>query len=107
MERVASKAIDEVTAGHLPPTAAPQTSSGLLQLANSANAILPLLGATVANGVIAFTIILAMSFGVIVPKIVIDRLHLSRSSYRNGAVLTTESGIRALTQRHLESKRSL
>ena len=38
---------------------------------------------------IAFTIILAMSFGVIVPKILIDRLHLSRSIYRNGAVLTT------------------
>ena len=50
-------------------------SSGLLQLANSANATLPLLGATVANGMTAFTIILAMSFGVIVPKIVIDRLH--------------------------------
>jgi hypothetical protein len=49
-------------------------SSGLLQLANSANATLPLLGATVADGMIAFTIILAMSCGVIVPKIVIDRL---------------------------------
>jgi len=64
-------------------------SSGLLQLANSANTTLPLLGATVADGMIAFTIILAMSFGLIVPKIVIDRLHLSRSIYRNGAVLTT------------------
>lgn len=50
-------------------------SSGLLQLSNSANATLPLLGATVAEGMIAFTIILAMSLGVIVPKIVIDRLH--------------------------------
>jgi len=50
-------------------------SSGLLQLANSANVSLPLLGATVADGMIAFTIILAMSFGVIVPKIVNDRLH--------------------------------
>ena len=63
-------------------------SSGLLQLASSANTTLPLLGATVADGTIAFTIILAMSFGLIVPKIVIDRLHLSRSIYRNGAVLT-------------------
>ena len=63
-------------------------SSGLLQLANSANTTLPLLGATVADGMIAFTIILAMSLGLIVPKIVIDRLHLSRSIYRNGAVLT-------------------
>jgi uncharacterized membrane protein YjjB (DUF3815 family) len=51
--------------------------SGLLQLANSANATLPLLGATVANGMMAFTNILAMSLGVIVPKIVIDRLTTS------------------------------
>ena len=63
-------------------------SSGLLQLANSANTTLPLLGATVSDGMIAFTIILAMSFGLIVPKIVIDRLHLSRGIYRNGAVPT-------------------
>jgi uncharacterized membrane protein YjjP (DUF1212 family) len=63
-------------------------SSGLLQLANSANTSLPLLGATVADGMIAFTIILAMSFGLIVPKIVIDRLHSSRGVYRNRAVLT-------------------
>ena len=48
--------------------------SSSLQLANSANATLPLLGATVADGMIAFTIILAMSFGVIVPKTVIDSL---------------------------------
>ena len=63
-------------------------SSGLLQLANSANTTLPLLGATVADGMNAFTIILAMSFGLIVPKIVIDRLQLSRSICRNGAILT-------------------
>jgi uncharacterized membrane protein YjjB (DUF3815 family) len=63
-------------------------SSGLLQLVNSANTTLPLLSATVADGMIAFTIILAMSFGLIVPKIVLDRLHLSRSVYRNRAVLT-------------------
>jgi uncharacterized membrane protein YjjB (DUF3815 family) len=49
-------------------------SSGLLELANSANASLQLLGATVADGMIAFTIILAMTFGVIAPKLVIDRL---------------------------------
>ena len=49
-------------------------SSGLLELANSANASLQLLGATVADGMIAFTIILAMTFGVIVPKLVIDCL---------------------------------
>jgi len=48
--------------------------SGLLQLVNSSNTTLQLLGGTVADGLIAITIILAMSFGLIVPKIVIDRL---------------------------------
>jgi uncharacterized membrane protein YjjP (DUF1212 family) len=50
-------------------------SSGLLQLVNSANATVELLGATVADGMIALTIILAMSFAVIVPKVVIDSLN--------------------------------
>ena len=49
-------------------------ASGLVQLARSANTTLPLLGATIAEGMIAVTIILAMSFGVVVPKIVIDRI---------------------------------
>jgi uncharacterized membrane protein YjjP (DUF1212 family) len=49
-------------------------ASGLVQLANSSNATLELLGATIADGVTAVTIILAMTFGVIVPKIAIDRL---------------------------------
>jgi uncharacterized membrane protein YjjB (DUF3815 family) len=48
--------------------------SGLLQLASSSNTTLPLLGGTIADGLIAITIILAMSFGLLVPKIVIDRL---------------------------------
>ena len=48
--------------------------SGLLQLANSSNTTLQLLGGTIADGLIAITIIVAMSFGLIVPKIVIDRL---------------------------------
>ena len=48
--------------------------SGLLQLVNSSNTTLQLLGGTVADGLIAITIILAMSFGLIVPKIVIDHL---------------------------------
>lgn len=49
-------------------------SSGLLQLINSSNTTLNLLGATIADGMIAVTIILAMTFGVVVPKIVIDHL---------------------------------
>ena len=49
-------------------------ASGLLQLADNSKATLDLLGATIADGITAVTIILAMSFGVIVPKIVIDWL---------------------------------
>jgi uncharacterized membrane protein YjjB (DUF3815 family) len=49
-------------------------ASGLLQLANNSNTTLDLLGATIADGMTAITITLAMSFGVIAPKIAIDWL---------------------------------
>jgi uncharacterized membrane protein YjjP (DUF1212 family) len=49
-------------------------ASGLVQLANNTNTTLDLLGATIADGMTAVNVILAMSFGVVVPKIVIDRL---------------------------------
>src|SRR5467141_1830774 len=49
-------------------------ASGLLQLAHNSNTTLDLLGATIADGMTAVMIILAMSFGVIVPKIFIDSL---------------------------------
>src|SRR5712671_3092332 len=49
-------------------------ASGLLRLAHNSNTTLDLLGATIADGMTAVTIILAMSFGVIVPKIFIDSL---------------------------------
>jgi uncharacterized membrane protein YjjB (DUF3815 family) len=49
-------------------------ASGLLQLTNGSNTTLQLLGATIADGLTAFAIILAMSFGLIVPKLAIDRL---------------------------------
>jgi uncharacterized membrane protein YjjP (DUF1212 family) len=49
-------------------------ASGLVQLANNSNANLELLGATIADGITAVTVILAMSFGVVVPKVVMDRL---------------------------------
>jgi uncharacterized membrane protein YjjP (DUF1212 family) len=48
-------------------------ASGLLQLANNSNTTLELLGATIADGLTAITIILAMSFGVVAPKIAIDQ----------------------------------
>ena len=48
--------------------------SGLLQLATGSNTTLQLLGGTLADGLIAISITLAMSFGLIVPKLVLNRL---------------------------------
>ena len=49
-------------------------ASGLLQLANDSQPTLELIGATIADGLTATIIILAMSFGLIVPKLAIDRV---------------------------------
>ncbi|HLK61047.1 MAG TPA: threonine/serine exporter family protein [Chthonomonadaceae bacterium] len=49
-------------------------ASGLLQLASGTHTTLELIGATLANGMTAITIILAMSFGLIVPKMALDGL---------------------------------
>jgi uncharacterized membrane protein YjjP (DUF1212 family) len=57
-------------------------ASGLLQLSNSSNTTLELLGATIADGIVALSVILAMSFGVILPKIAIDHLAGARSRSR-------------------------
>jgi len=54
-------------------------ASGLLQLGNDSNTALPLLGATIADGMTAVTITLAMTLGVIVPKIVLDRVTAKHS----------------------------
>src|SRR3989442_2154212 len=56
-------------------------TSGLLQLADDSNTTLELLGATIADGMTAITVILAMSFGVVVPKIAID--HFGDSATRS------------------------
>jgi uncharacterized membrane protein YjjP (DUF1212 family) len=49
-------------------------ASGLVQLADGSNTTWVLLSATIADGMTAIAIILAMSFGLIVPKLVIDYL---------------------------------
>jgi uncharacterized membrane protein YjjP (DUF1212 family) len=49
-------------------------ASGLVQLADGSHTSLELIRATIADGVTAGTIILAMSLGLIVPKLAIDRL---------------------------------
>jgi uncharacterized membrane protein YjjB (DUF3815 family) len=58
-------------------------ASGLVQLANGANTTLELLGATIADGVTAIAIILAMCFGLILPKIAIDRWAMARVPWGN------------------------
>jgi uncharacterized membrane protein YjjB (DUF3815 family) len=49
-------------------------ASGLVELAGGSHTTLELIRATIADGVTAVTVILAMSLGLIVPKLVIDRL---------------------------------
>ena len=49
-------------------------ASGLVQLADRSQATLERIGATVSDGVVAATILLAMSLGLIIPKLAIDRL---------------------------------
>jgi uncharacterized membrane protein YjjP (DUF1212 family) len=62
-------------------------ASGLLDLSSGAPASVTLIGATIADGMTATTIILAMSLGLIAPKLVIDRLgdHAGRSKLRGDA----------------------
>jgi hypothetical protein len=47
-------------------------ASGLLQLADGSHTTLELLGSTLADGMTGVIIILAMCFGLIVPKLAID-----------------------------------
>jgi uncharacterized membrane protein YjjP (DUF1212 family) len=52
-----------------------RTASGLLQLADGSHTTLELISSTVADGMTAVTITLAISFGLIIPKLVIDWLY--------------------------------
>jgi len=47
-------------------------ASGLVQLTNGPQRTWELMGATLADGSVAILIILAMSFGLLVPKLIID-----------------------------------
>jgi uncharacterized membrane protein YjjP (DUF1212 family) len=51
-----------------------RAASGLLQFAGGEQPTLDLVSATIADGVTAVTILFAMSFGLIVPRLIIDRL---------------------------------
>jgi uncharacterized membrane protein YjjP (DUF1212 family) len=59
-------------------------ASGLLRLADGSNTTLELLSSTIADGMTAMLIILAMSFGLIVPKLVIDRIGEKRTMPKSG-----------------------
>ena len=47
-------------------------ASGLVQIGGGSQTTLQLIGETISDGVIAVTVILAMSFGLIIPKMLID-----------------------------------
>jgi uncharacterized membrane protein YjjP (DUF1212 family) len=59
-------------------------ASGLVRLASDSKPGLELLGATTADGVTAIAVILAMSFGLLLPKIAIDRWAGERASTSRG-----------------------
>jgi uncharacterized membrane protein YjjB (DUF3815 family) len=55
-------------------------ASGLVQLTNGSQRTWELMAATIADGSIAILIILAMSFGLLVPKLIIDYVSEDRRS---------------------------
>jgi hypothetical protein len=57
-------------------------AAGLMQLSDGSPASLELIGGTIADSMIALTIILALSIGLIVPKLALDRLGRPRSLLR-------------------------
>ena len=57
-------------------------ASGLVQIADGPHATFDLISATIADGTTALLIILAMSFGLIIPKIAIDFLS-ERATHAN------------------------
>jgi uncharacterized membrane protein YjjP (DUF1212 family) len=63
-------------------------ASGLVQIATGGRPPAELIGATIADGMTATMIMLAMSFGLIVPKLLID--HLSDGSMRTASLETNE-----------------
>ena len=57
-------------------------AAGLMQLSDESPASLALIAGTIADGMIALTVVLALSIGLIVPKLALDRLGRPRSLLR-------------------------
>jgi hypothetical protein len=67
--------------------------SGLVQIAGDAQTTLPVTSGTIADGVTALSIILAMSLGLIVPKMIVDYLgNRSTQAKRMGAAEHVNAG---------------
>jgi hypothetical protein len=60
-----------------------RTASGLVQLTDGSPRTIELITATIADGSIALLIIIAMSVGLLVPKMVSDRLGAERTRARS------------------------
>ena len=58
-------------------------ASGLLQIAGGSQTTLELISATIADGMTAMIVTLAMSFGLVTPKLVIDYLSESSTKTRS------------------------
>jgi uncharacterized membrane protein YjjP (DUF1212 family) len=74
-------------------------ASGLAQIAQGSHVTLPLISATIANGMIAMTTTLAMSVGLIVPKLVID--YLGERSMCWGKTIGTRRGSSQIQTREI------
>ena len=60
-------------------------ASGLLQIAGGSQTTLDLISATIADGMTAMIVTLAMSFGLITPKLVMDYLRETSTKTRSQA----------------------
>ena len=90
---------------HLTIRASLAAFAGLVQLTGSSQRTWELMGTTLADGSMAILIILAMSFGLVVPKSIIDYVseRATKSRFMKGDVMSTmEPSPRLFEQRYGE-----